>query len=179
MAIGAQFAAALQALLKKLQTQQAEIDFKEQARRRLFATNEANQTEAYPAAIRATNENLADRGLVQSGIGLEQTGLVNRNHLQALSALNTGLQNDLSDYARQRLSNQSQYDYDYASLLAQDAASNANTMAQTGKGYSTTPPAVVAAVKTAQPKVVQSPTPKIPARTIAKRSKFSGRMYTS
>lgn len=152
MAIGAQFAAALQALLKKLQQDQMDIDYKEQARRRLFAQQEAGQMEAYPMALRASNEGFADRGLVQSGINLNRQGEINRGHLSLLQGFNDTLSNDLRGFARDRLNAQSNYDLGEADLQRQDAAANAQKMIQLGKGYhAVAPKAPVAAKAVAKP----------------------------
>lgn len=178
MAIGAQFAAALQALLQKLQQSQADVDYKEQARRRIFAQQESGQLEAYPLALRSANQNAADRGMVQSGINLGTQGKINRAHLETLAGITSSRDTDLRDLARQRLANQTDYDINYADLLRQDTAANAVNPAVPNPPVVPPPqvnaPPAVMSTK-GKPKIpvrraISTPsTPVPPIRTIAKR----------
>jgi hypothetical protein len=130
MAISGEFATALQKLLEKLQTDQAEIDFQEQIRRRLFSTQEGQLNEAHPLALKQANQSLADRGIVQSGIGLGAHGNIDRAFMTDLSNLGSGYNNDLSQFARNRLSNQSNYNWNFADLQRQWTQSEAAKAAQ-------------------------------------------------
>jgi hypothetical protein len=134
MAISGEFATALQKLLEKLQTDQAEIDFQEQIRRRLFSTQEGQLNEAHPLALKQANQSLADRGIVQSGIGLGAHGNIDRAFMTDLSNLGQGYNDSLSQFARNRLSNQADYNWNFADLQRQWTAAEAAKAATGGLG---------------------------------------------
>jgi len=180
MPISGEFATALQRLLEKLQQDQAEIDFQEQIKRRLFGTQESQLNEAHPLALRTSNQNLADRGLVQSGIGLGQHGNINRAFMENLAGLRQENTEDLSSFAKQRLSNQATYNWNFADLQRQWAQSeaekaatgmlgNPNPVAPTAPAV--TPPAatgVIPGVPKTKPRTItpKKPTPKKPVKKV-------------
>lgn len=169
MPISGEFATALQRLLEKLQQDQAEIDFQEQIKRRLFGTQESQLNEARPLALRTANQNLADRGIVQSGIGLGQHGNINRAFMENLAGLRQENTEDLSSFAKQRLSNQATYNWNFADLNRQWTQSEAEKAATGMLGNpnpvapAITPPAatgVIPGVPKTKPRAI---TPKKPA----------------
>jgi hypothetical protein len=176
MALSGEFATALQKLLEKLQTDQAEIDFQEQVRRRLFANQEADINQAKPGALRQANQSLADRGLVQSGIGLGAHGNIDRSFMTNLANLGQGYGDDLAQFARNRLSNQSDYNWNFADLQRQWTAAEA-AKAATGNlanpnpvAPPVTPPVTPAATTPVKPRVVapSKPKPVVPKKVVPK-----------
>lgn len=120
MALSPNAAAKIAALLAKLGSFNANLDLEENARRKQSMSALAMLDEGLPTARTTVNRSLSDRGILQSGIGLDQQDKVTRNYLNSVNLANTERDTALSDIARRRLNEQAEFDYDVANINRED-----------------------------------------------------------
>jgi len=119
VALTSDLAAILQGLYQKLGSTLADVDFDEQAKRRLFARNVDDLNKSRAKSIVTSNESMADRGLAQSGISLNRLTGINQGYDTQGFDLTGALNTDLSTLAKRRLAAQGEYDLGRADLERQ------------------------------------------------------------
>lgn len=96
-------------LTKKLGIDLADLDYTEQAKRRGHENNVQNMALSRIGRLKNSAISMADRGLSQSGIALNQATELNKASDQELGAASQNLSSELSSIARKRIQAQSEY----------------------------------------------------------------------
>ena len=113
-------AAQLAAMIKKLGEYTAGLDIEDDTRRKNSQAALAQLDLGVPIAKTGVNRTLADRGILQSGIGLGAYDTVNKNYLEAYGKEKADNNVALSEIARRRLDATGQFDVDKAELERTD-----------------------------------------------------------
>jgi len=113
----------LHGLYKALGLNLAGLDYEEQDKRRGLETNLVNAAKTRTNALRSSSIDMADRGMTQSGVALQQATKVNMAGDENVAQLNQGFQGDLSSIARKRV--QAESDYNLKKLELEHQATSA------------------------------------------------------
>lgn len=121
-------------LYAKLTTSLADIDYEEQAKRRLYDQNIHTSGLDREKSMVGSSVNMADRGLNRSGIALQDQVNVGNAYDSKNAGFAQSFDSDLASVARRRLAAESDYNLGKADLEAQSVAQTPVSFGGGGSG---------------------------------------------
>lgn len=109
MALTTDLKSVLDGLFKSLGINLSGLDYQEQDKRRALENNLYNSLQNRKKSLTRSTINMADRGLTQSGIALQQASDVNLAADTADAGLQQGFDSDLASIARKKLAAETDY----------------------------------------------------------------------
>ena len=153
----ADYTGLIDALLGAHKQRTADIDYKEAAKRRLFGQNLDILHQALGKNMQNSDIRMADNGMAQSGISLNNLTEINKANNQQVGQLQMGLNNDIGQFEQDRAKSLADYELGRSGYLQQQTNDTAQADSAAQNEYAQRALAYEAAVKAAATPAVQAP----------------------
>ncbi len=167
VALPSSYANILQKLMKQLGVNLANYDYEEQGKRRGYNNSVVGIKEKKGSSLFNSSAGMADRGLTQSGVALQQATDISKAADKDLGTAAQGLSSDLSALARKRLTAQSDFNLRKAELERQAVGEQTPIAPPVAPRPVSAPVKKKAAASTSRP--APTTTPRLPAGYIQPR----------